>query len=247
MRALNACAVAALMTLAACGGGGSGGTGDTAAPAAVTPPPATMNVAAAYLAFFGSPRIYHLTGTISGDTFVTTAITGGINVSSTTQTTVAGKSYNAVTFGFAAINGNQVVQSNDTLLSLPGATGWDYDFFPGACVIVNTNTPLPTSAAANTGGRLVTGSYYGDRGCTAANPTSGYSPSTRTANWSYSANGTFPAVCIEVGSSSGSTAISTTYCIEVTDAAGAIGSRIAVTQTTNDISSHNTSMTTLAN
>jgi hypothetical protein len=224
--------VAAAM-LAACGGGG-----DEPAPA-----PASTNVHAAYAGFVGAAHAYSLTGSTSTGV----ALTASLAVAPGASAAYGSTTVDTARLTLTVSQGGNVISSDvSTFWQDVGTPDWAVLFSSAAdvCALRTGSTALPTTGSLGAHGAYITGTIY--PGCDASNlpQSSSVSVGTLTQTWSYQEIGGVAFVCVNDDQAVNGVVphATTSYCAEVTDANGTLGTRVHISAT-----DFNGVTTTLAN
>ena len=224
---LAVAALAVSIILAGCGGGGSGSDSTTAGAQAAIP--ATTNPNAALTRWLTTAATYKLAGSTSNgiDLTATASVAPGPQVTNSLGT------FNTATVTIAMYRGSVLYATNAQTLWLSTGAPVPALYFnssDGSCFLRSNGSIPATSAVADATGILASGTIYS--GCSPTNtPTSAWASSgSALLMWEYRVLDGVPMVCVNTQvTPTGGLNTQEQDCIEITDGAGSIGSRMRIT------------------
>lgn len=223
---LAAAALAASMILAGCGGGGGDSPATASAQSVI---PNTTNPNAALTRWLTTAATYKLAGSTSNgiDLTATASVAPGPQVTNSLGT------FNTATVTIAMYRGSVLYATNAQTLWLSTGAPVPALYFnssDGSCFLRSNGSIPATSAVTDTTGILASGTIY--PGCSPTNtPTSAWASSgSALLMWEYRVLDGVPMVCVNTQvTPTGGLNTQEQDCIEITDGAGAIGSRMRIT------------------
>jgi hypothetical protein len=213
-------ALATVALLAGCGGGGSSGIPST-------PPPSATNPHAALTTLFRQPRSF----TLAGSTSTGVQLTGMLSIDQPSSRTYSGVSYDISNINLTVRNAGALAASNTVTIWFFGGTIEQLVLVTssdGRCGWSTSGATVPKVAALGQSGAYTLMTTY--QSCDPPVSRSVISRGTRTQTWSYELVDGIPMVCVNSTLREFYTTTESD-CIEVTDSAGTLGSRVSVVTT----------------